>query len=457
MTIHSDWARLLHDECPEAFHTSGVPDDTRFDVGIIDGHLQLMCLNTEMGSWERFLWAVFVQPIRRLFDAGCPTVVLCFDAYDQVPTYKSMTQLKRVSRVTACEFRPEQSLPDDIPEEAMTYLMNRHFKLKVVQLALSRVPQLLQTTLAAIPQRRLVIDYKSVVEYAASSGITPLPLGDLAPMGESDVKYVRYVERYGNALVHAVDGDYLTIALLYYAKNGLRDDNRIFLFRQLSLLGGTHKEDMPSGKRKRADTTKPKAKPPKCWVDMQLLYLVIAQSVRQSGVSGLHPTTLEPFGEGDWVNAAVMLMLCAGTDFSRSLPLLGPRRLWEHLPAVANSLVQAAHLDTTPNVQLLGDAVIGKLYRIVFEKHVPCDTPSNLSCVLTNLKTRSRLAASTRTRLPSESQVRVTLENIAWVIKYWTTVNGSTPSPLDGSHGFVRCPVSGRPTFSDLIPSPSPL
>jgi hypothetical protein len=72
--------------------------------------------------------------------------------------------------------------------------------------------------------------------------MVPRRLDDLVPMGESYVKYVRYVERYGNVLVHAVDSDYMAIALLFYASGGMRDDNRIFVFRQRSTLPSNDNE-----------------------------------------------------------------------------------------------------------------------------------------------------------------------------------------------------------------------
>jgi hypothetical protein len=92
MTIHSDWARLLKEECPRAFLTN--TPRSKFGVGIIDGHLQLMCLHNKLSSWKCFVNYLFLRPIMKLFDAGCPRVVLCFDCYDNVPVYKNMTQLK---------------------------------------------------------------------------------------------------------------------------------------------------------------------------------------------------------------------------------------------------------------------------------------------------------------------------------------------------------------------------
>ena len=449
MTIHSDWARLLNDECPDAFHER-IPPEVRFDVGVIDGHLQLMSLNPHFRSWEQFLLAVFVRPIQRLFEAGAPVVVLCFDAYDQVPAYKSMTQQKRSARVGPCvTFHAEEALPEEIPEAAMEHLMNRSFKLKVVQLALAQVPRMLQSTLASVPERRLLLDYKSTVEYSSSTGMVPRRIDDLVPMGESDVKYVRYVEHYGNALVHAVDGDYMAIALLYYAGVGVRDDNRIFVFRQHSTLAAeAPPPEAPATKRKRACMkmgTKAPPKKTKCWVDMQLLFATVAECMRQSGVSA-------DLDERITVRAAVLLMLCAGTDFSRPMPLLGPKRLWEHLPLVAETLARAfVPLEGPPAFGTLCDAVLGTIYRAVFSNHVPASIPDRLGDVLDHLKRHSRLAEFTRSRLPSEAQVRVTLQNVDWVMEYWTAINRTVPSPLDGSRGFARCPTSQRITFADCV------
>jgi len=69
MTIHSDWARLLYNECPQAFllqtpQIKAQNTNKNFGVGVIDGHLQLMCLHPGMGTWESFIQCLFVQPIK---------------------------------------------------------------------------------------------------------------------------------------------------------------------------------------------------------------------------------------------------------------------------------------------------------------------------------------------------------------------------------------------------------
>ncbi len=249
MTIHSDWSRLLHSECPEAF-LPDIPVDVPYGVGIIDGHLQLMCLDGRLGSWERFLQYMFVNPIKKLFDAGCPVVVLCFDSYDSVPVYKAMTQQKRAARAAAPPSCTGDELPPCIPTDAMACMLNRRFKLKVIDLACSRLPAMV-VPLMTDPQQRFIVDYKRVVQYAPGVPV-PTAVDGMAPTGESDIKFARYVDRFGHALVHAIDGDYMAIALLYYARRG-GAHYKSFISRQIAPMQWSARvaEEEKGKKRKR--------------------------------------------------------------------------------------------------------------------------------------------------------------------------------------------------------------
>ena len=464
MTIHSDWSRLFHEECPEAF-TTHIPQKSP-NVGVIDGHLQLMCLHKGLPSWDAFLQYLFVKPVMQLFEAGCPRVVLCFDCYDNVPAYKSMTQTKRVSKQKkqVCVFDPAHGLPASIPDDPMLFLMNRDFKLKLVEMICERVPLMIQAKLQSSGSEKLhkdfIIDYKRAVVYSFKKEGIALPrvLDELQPMGESDVKFCRYVDLYGSALVHAIDGDYLAIALLYYTQRApvLGACNRIHIFRQLSSFAPAD-----SCKKKRLKTAtaavdasdnKSKRKIVKCWVDVQLLYVAIIQSMRHSQHDLINIHTGAPFTDADAVRAAVFLMLLAGTDFSRSLPWLGPKRLWDTLPQIVAPLLQATAITTEIMVMdsaLLRDAVVAGLYRLVFAKHSGLPSAS-LDQTLMNLQ-RSKLSDSVKGKFPSSLQVLTTIQNVAWVMAYWKTYNGLMETPLDGTHGYVQCPISRQITFADLL------
>ena len=205
MTIHSDWGRILHEECPEAFKDR--PPKQQYQVGIIDGHLQLMRLDVRMGSWECFIRNQFIKPINEMFGYGCPRVVLCFDDYSNVPLYKAMTQKSRAGKLEVKVFGPLDHLPPVIPDEPMLYLMNRNFKLKLIDMLCQKIPQLL--VIGA--QQEFILDYKKAVIYTAITSEeagerkefmstrhhlipTPLLLKDMESMGESDVKFARYDE-----------------------------------------------------------------------------------------------------------------------------------------------------------------------------------------------------------------------------------------------------------------------
>lgn len=509
MTIHSEWVKIFHQECPEAFiDVLDESDHGGMNVGIIDGHLQLMCLHERMGSWDRFIQIMYINPIENLYKMGCNTVVVCFDAYDFVPAYKNMTQIKRTQGKEVCTFAPNQELPHCIPPDTMKYLMNRNFKVKIIQKICEKLPSLVSIE----AHQEFIVDYKKIVMYKPNKNIMrsssifnqrksekfeldpiPLPCTEFESMGESDVKFTRYVSKYGNALVHAIDGDYMVIALLYYSNIGLNQDNKIYLYRQKQKCfdedeSGKNQESTLK-KRKNKKTLKPDededemsdgetfclkkqntghnmkrvpdklSKKNKCWVDMQLIYVALLEAFRQSlrtdsaiiseGVDIVHQgengVTFQET-ERDHMKAITFLILCAGTDFSRNLPLIGPQRLWEHLPYIAQYMIDAVKRN---DVSFIGNCVVSKLYKCVFSKHVKCN-PSSWLHVYQNLLS-SGLSKNTKDKFPKATQLFTTIKNVLWVIQYWDKVNGNVDTPLDGSNGFVLCSSTQKVIFEDTM------
>jgi len=105
-----------------------------------------------------------------------------------------MTQLKRTRHHAVCIFGPDQALPVTIPEDVMTYLMNRNFKLKVIEYVCITIPHKIHFLLQ--PGQRLLLDYKRVVEFTPEAPLIPIPISNMEQLGESDVKFARYVDRY---------------------------------------------------------------------------------------------------------------------------------------------------------------------------------------------------------------------------------------------------------------------
>ena len=444
MTIHSDWSRVLYEECPEAF--TKLPPKSGNQIGFVDGHLQLMRLNARSGSWANFVTFQFVKPLRMLLDSGCKRVVLCFDSYEHVPVYKNMTQTKRTNKHVVPTFARGQELPHDIPDDPMPYLMNRNFKRQVIQMLCDKVPAALE--LAA--GQSLIVDYQYVIEYTGPSGGVPMPVDGMAPMGESDVKFARYVQTYGNALVHAIDGDYLMIALLYYCTNDrLGKQNQIHIYRQLASPFDT---DASVCKRSLSGADKALKKPPMCWVNIQLLFCVIHGCMRQSVQA-----KLIAMSDQRLVRSAVFFMLLAGTDFSRALPLLGPKRLWAYLPNIVCALVSAT-CDDLVELDILYNGVVGAMYSDLFEKHVVKRQSGSvvLQDVMRQLQS-SKLSPTTKSRLPTLEQVLCTLKNIQWVIRYWEMVNGAVDTPLEGENGYIIDKHTSGVVFADAATQPFPI
>jgi hypothetical protein len=370
-----------------------------------------------------------------------------------------------------------------IPDDPMLFMMNRDFKKKVIDLVCAMLPKMVELK----STQELFIDYKRVIRYgggAVGASLIPTVVSGLEPMGESDVKFARYVDMFGNALVHAIDGDYMAIALLYYCMRGIKDDNRIFIFRQLSSLHPSKKaeaaahstkkkskkvevsedvgvvcedddsrDDSVLGKRKQQQVTcltKQKKEPAaKGWVDMQMLFVTIANCVFQGYLDARPINTIsqKPFTDADAVHSAVMLMLSAGTDFSRSLPFLGPKTIWDTLPLLSDELLQAASLNGGVDEALFMDGVVTKLYSTSYVRHLPSNCPS-LATVLKHLM-KSSLSASTKSKLPTQIQVETTIKNVKWVMEYWKTHNGFIETPLDGSNGFSWCQSTREVIFTD--------
>jgi hypothetical protein len=224
----------------------------------------------------------------------------------------------------------------------------------------------------------------------------------------------------------------------------------------------------------------------KGWVNMQMLYLVIARAMKQSGCAqAINATTFEMFSDMDAVYTATFLMLCAGTDFSRNIPLIGPKKIWECLPFVAVPALQALRGGPTINENMLLNVVIGKLYGLNFSKHIdslavgpkkkgvrrgkktlppppPRQEASLVSAAPSSLAARysfeqtmqalksSKLSMTTKDRLPSTDRMQNTIKNLIWVSEYWAMENGHVETPLDGKYGYGK-DGQGIMNFQDLI------
>jgi len=247
MTIHSDWAKTIKIKYPKCF-TATLPPAAA-TTGIIDGHIQLMGAYN-VTSWEQFLSNQFVRPIRQQFASGCTTVVLLFDNRLAVSPYKGMTQYKRCKRYQDVQFSQGDPLPQNPPTPWLDHMMNRYFKDRVISMVCEKIQGLIKPTREQV----LIVDFKGPPKMYNDAVNCAVDIPGLKEMGESDVKFTRYVHMLGNSVVYATDGDYLAISLLYYATHGVAPGNQIFIYRQLANVD----KPAPVAKSKKPDATKPR-------------------------------------------------------------------------------------------------------------------------------------------------------------------------------------------------------
>lgn len=411
MTIHSDWSRVLKEECPEAY-TPKLPDDANVNVGIVDGHIQLMG-GCYVRTWMEFIEKQYLRPVREFYRCGCKVAVVNFDNSLVVPPYKCMTQTKRRAKFKDVSFGPSDPLPHEIPEDWMAFMMNPYFKMRVISYVCEKLPSLVDTSSEG---RKLIIDYRGHPKLYSDGEPCPTEIRDFQPLGEADVKFCRYVHRFGNAMVWAVDGDYIPIALLYYAERGVTNKNHIYIYRQLSTL-----------KRFNGDTegtvSESKGKRQMEYLSVHLIYHVILSAFRQSGsrhIAILRGNEQMKPTDGDVIRIAVNLMLLAGTDYSKPLPMVGPKRIWDQLPNFIHQLFGCYDFETKRlDPVRVSNLLVSRIYSLVYEKHLQCVTNrSDIEHVMKCLQ-RSKLSDRVKSILPSANEVHTTSRNVLWVMHYW--------------------------------------
>lgn len=406
MTIHHDWIGLFKTWVPVAFSRDA---PTNLEAGFIDGQIKLMGLprpaeNTRP-TWEIFLQAQFIRPIERLWRQGAPTVILAFDDYSLVPKAKSITQAARRARLTPIEFEETDSLPDFPPDPWAPAMVNRIFKAKVQQLVIEALPRLLEAKEGSV----LIVDWKGPVV----SKIEWMPCGTIKvsemprePVGEADIKFARWAKQLNVPMgAEATDGDFVPIALMSTARN-------------LWVL------------RNEANPTKTDPLKHHEWVNVDLLRKGLIDCM------GYKQQTILPM---------IALIAITGTDFSRGLPYVGPRRLVKILgifSTTRRALGEGGCIDPEPTL----DSLVSLIYASLYRAHVDEGPFKDVICRLT---TTPSLSKRLREKLPSESQALTTLRNANFLFKYWAADEPEAPdSMIKGLYGF-RMGERGKVEWDD--------
>lgn len=455
MTISRDWVGVMKAECPNAF-TKKPPFKPK--VAFIDGMPLLMKSNT-LSRWGELVQFNFGNPVRRFFNLGAKTVVLGFDVYSLVPMAKAITQANRTKKAVKVDFNEMSELPPCIPVEYNDFMRNRTFKRRVIQLVVETLPD----TLKLQAGQELIIDYESCpIRFCldpASHKIVQSFLVDVPPLGECDVKYCRWFQMYGDGFAHSVDGDFIPIGLMdREAQNRLQRAGTSSLSYQVAIYrmefgvkDGSGPGDAHAAGQKRdlrGDAVTHTQKRPRSmeYVNIPLLYDSLFLAVHQMSGTSYQSSTSH---DGRYMEMLACLIGLTGTDFTRHLPMIGVKKIWD---MIADKAVFASFLHAYDPQALSLHAhsacnlLVSRLYAEAYRKHVGFS--SDLNIVLEALH-KSKLSGRTKSMLPTVGRVDTTVRNINWLLQYWRCneirrdeTSGewqyaeACPNPVDDVYGF---------------------
>ena len=199
-----------------------------------------------------------------------------------------------------------------------------------------------------------------------------------------------------------------------------------------------------AGKRKSPEPA-PKAEPAPRekrtyeYVDVQCLYEALRTAVLQS----IGRTHL-PMHAGHEIRMLVALVCLTGTDFSRGLPQISGRTVYDLLPRIWMTLVMSYDpASDTLRPEDGADRLVALLYHEKFPKHAP--SRRGLRAVLAELQA-SGISQRTKDTLPAPERIEATVRNVNWVLQYWRC--GACPDPVDAAFGYRRTP-QGLTQYAD--------
>lgn len=410
MGIHSDWIKTFKNEVPTAFTDTL---QSRITAGFIDGQIQLM-KSKAIVTWDQFVQYQFILPIRRIFQQGATTVVLAFDDYANVPEAKSMTQTRRSQKAAPVFFHERDQLPPTIPFLWDRFILNRKFKTRVIQMVISKIPLLLKMT----ERETLIIDYKGAPSlYGGPQKLHGASIEEYGAIGEADLKFFRYAERFGNLLVVSTDSDYIPISLIRLETNQRNDKPEPRIIIQRLRVGEANGDGKQSSKKRAFE-----------YVDVNLLKVGLCKVVQTASHSFVQMHDTDSFC---MAKICCLIALFGGTDFSRGMPQIGPKRVWDILQEITKTLAKCFDEELYQlDKQLTQEILISKIYATIFAAHTM--GTRGLHNTLRALQ-YSKLSERTKQSLPTVDYIGTSIANANWIISYWA---GDIRNELD--YGYCR-------------------
>jgi hypothetical protein len=165
------------------------------------------------------------------------------------------------------------------------------------------------------------------------------------------------------------------------------------------------------------------------YVDITCLYEALRTAVLQS----IGRTRL-PLHAGHEVRMLTALVCLTGTDFSRGLPQVSGKTVYDLLPRLWMTLVLA--YDPAED-QLRTEDAADRLLALIYHEKFPKHTQSRRGtrAVLAELRA-SGISERTKGTLPTPERLEATVRNVNWVLQYWRCE--PCPDPVDPQFGYRR-------------------
>lgn len=459
MTISGDWVHVMKSEAPSAF-TRAPPFTPR--CVFIDGMPSLMIAGS-MRRWDDFIRFNFACKIQKFVNQGVKAVVLGFDDYAHVPMAKAITQENRSKNTVTHDVDERHTLSTQIPDDYPSLIRNRIFKRKVIELIICEIANHVRPA-SGREDLHLIIDYVEcpLLFQRVDGKWSHSTMDEVPPMGECDTKWTRWCRMYGDCCAVSVDGDFLPIALIEHERQlrelgpGGGSPNKISIYRMEYNMkdgdgegAGTKRAagGQPKKVKKEGDGTgeaEPRAKRRYEFVNIGLLYHVLSSAMRQCAPSTVSAGAGQ---EMQWMGILAFLIGITGTDFSRKLPLLGAKKIWDCVPMKQIWPTLLRCYDPVANQVNVSDACdlfIARLYLEKFRKHARGE---DLEGVVASIQ-KSKLSDKTKGQLSSVLPIDCTVRNCNWVLHYWQcrqpvrASDGSWdfgavhPDPVQDEYGF---------------------
>lgn len=294
-------------------------------------------------------------------------------------------QANRAKAKAPYDFGEGHNLPPTMPQGFNDKLANRLFKRKVLDMICNSVAQHVSPMPApSLEQvqsgRALIIDYSSCpIQYSCSghansfaeSVLKPEFMVDLPPLGEADVKFLRWAELFqGDIMAHSVDGDFIPIALIRHELNAQKrasntpdsaSDYKIALHRlkykmpDAVAAASAAKKSKLGASGDAAVVTKSKKREYE-YVNVPELYACMNAAFEEILGKKLDRNSQFP-EQCSYMRLLAVLIGLSGTDFTRSLPHISPPTMWKMVQedgALLSALIRA--FDTEKGVLNVPDA-----------------------------------------------------------------------------------------------------